>query len=132
MQKFVKQRYFPRSGDKFYIKYNFYNLNHLVCLFRNSHLQVFCQRAVFKNFAKFLGKGLWWNLFFNKVAGFHPATLFKKRLQHEHKFYEFYDIVKNSCSYRTSPVAASVYFLSLIFSTADTLSVKKSRLKKNW
>ena len=34
-------------------------------------------------------------------------------------FCEFYDIFKNSCSYRTSPVAASVYFLSLFFSTPD-------------
>ena len=29
VEKFVGQRYFSRSQDKFYLKYNFYNLNHL-------------------------------------------------------------------------------------------------------
>ena len=35
-----------------------------------------------KNFAKFTGERLCWSLFFNKVADFQPATLFKKKLQH--------------------------------------------------
>ena len=33
-------------------------------------------------FAKFTGKHLCQSLFFNKVAGLRPATLFKKRLWH--------------------------------------------------
>ena len=50
VEKFIEQRYFSRSQDKFYVKYIFYNLNHLICLFRSIH-QVFCQKAVIKSFA---------------------------------------------------------------------------------
>ena len=35
----------------------------------------------FKNFAKFRGKHLCWGVFLNKVAGWKPANLLKKRLQ---------------------------------------------------
>ena len=125
MENFVEQRYLSRFQDKFSVKYNLRNLNHLICLFRSSHLEVFCQKAVFRNFAKFSGKGLWWRLVYNKVAAvLHPATLFKKRLQNK-RFCEFYSIFKNSCSYRTSPVAASVYFLldGFYFSLQPTIHV---------
>ena len=39
------------------------------------------KKCVLKNFAKFAGKQLRWNLFFGKVAGFTPPTLSKNRLQ---------------------------------------------------
>ena len=44
--------------------------------------EVFCQKDVLRNFAKFTGKHLCQSLFFNKVAGCRPqpATLFKKSL----------------------------------------------------
>ena len=42
--------------------------------------EVSCKNCVLRNFAKFTGKHLRQSLFFNKVAGFSPATLFKKRL----------------------------------------------------
>ena len=42
--------------------------------------EVFCTKGVLRNFAKFTGKHLCQSLFFNKVAGFRPATLLKKRL----------------------------------------------------
>ena len=38
----------------------------------------FCKKGVLRNFAKFKGKHLCQSLFFNKVAGLRPATLFKK------------------------------------------------------
>ena len=38
------------------------------------------QKAVIRNFTKFTGKHLFQGIFFNKVAGPRPATLFKKRL----------------------------------------------------
>ena len=41
---------------------------------------VLYKRSVVKNFTKFTGKHLCQSLFFNKVAGLMPATLFKKRL----------------------------------------------------
>ena len=42
VEKFVGQRCFSRYQDKFYVRYNFYNLN---------HQDVFCQKAFIKNFA---------------------------------------------------------------------------------
>ena len=37
---------------------------------------------VLRNFAKFTGKQLCQSLFFNKIAGLSPSSLFKKRLWH--------------------------------------------------
>ena len=48
----------------------------------NSRPEVFCKKGVLRNFAKFVGKHLCQNLFFNKVAGLRPATLLKKRFWH--------------------------------------------------
>ena len=39
-------------------------------------------KGVLKNFAKFTGKHLCQSLFFNKVSGLRPGTLFKKILWH--------------------------------------------------
>ena len=36
---------------------------------RSSRTEVFCKKAVLKNFAKFTGKHLCQSLFFNKIAG---------------------------------------------------------------
>ena len=36
---------------------------------RNSLLDVFCKKGVFKNLAKFTGKHMCWSLIFNKVTG---------------------------------------------------------------
>ena len=44
--------------------------------------EVFYKKGVLKNFAKFTGKSLHQSLFFNKVVGFRPETLLKKRLWH--------------------------------------------------
>ena len=40
---------------------------------------MFCEEVGLRNFAKFTGIHLSQSLFFNKVAGLRPATLFKKR-----------------------------------------------------
>ena len=45
-----------------------------------SHYSV--KKGVLRNFVKIIGKHLSQSLFFNKVAGLGPATLFKKRLWH--------------------------------------------------
>ena len=50
--------------------------------YRSSRLQVFCEKCVLKNFAKFIGKHLCRSLFFNEVAGLNLATLLKKRHWH--------------------------------------------------
>ena len=44
--------------------------------------EVFCKKAILKNFAKFTGKHLCQSLFFHKVACLRPATLVKTRLWH--------------------------------------------------
>ena len=44
--------------------------------------EVFCKKGFHRNFAKLAGKHLCQSLFFNKVAGLRPVTLFKKRLWH--------------------------------------------------
>ena len=46
---------------------------------RSPRQNVFCEKGVLKNFAKFTGKHLCQRLFFNKAAGMRPATLIKKR-----------------------------------------------------
>ena len=43
---------------------------------------MFCKKGVLRNSAKFTGKHLCQSLYFNKVAGFRPVTLLKKRLWH--------------------------------------------------
>ena len=50
--------------------------------YRSSHLEVFNRKGIFKNFIKLTEKHLCQSLFFNKVAGFRPATLLEKRLWH--------------------------------------------------
>ena len=47
------------------------------------------------------------SLFFNKVAGLRPTTLLKRNLAQVFSC-EFCKIFKNTFSYRTPPVAASV------------------------
>ena len=48
---------------------------------RSNRLEVFCKKGVLKNFAKLTGEHLSVSLFVNKVVGWRPATLLKKRLQ---------------------------------------------------
>ena len=49
---------------------------------RSSHQRCFVKKDVLRNFAIFTGKHLCQSLFFNKVTGLRPATLFKKLLWH--------------------------------------------------
>ena len=69
---------------------------------------MFCKKGVFRNFAKFTGKHLCQSLFLSKVAGLRSATLLKKETQARVFSCEFYEISKNTFSYRTPPVAASL------------------------
>ena len=74
---------------------------------RSSHQEVFCKKGVYKNLAKFTGKHLCQNLFFNKSDGVRPATLLKKRTLTQVFSFEFCGILKNTFLYRIPPVAAS-------------------------
>ena len=57
------------------------NQNFLWLLQANKHKkqppEVFCEKAVFRNFAKFTGKRLCQSLFFNKDAGLRPVSFVK-------------------------------------------------------
>ena len=79
------------------------------CNIQKQPSEVFCKKDVLRNFTKFTGKYLCHSLFFNKVAGLRPATLFKKKGPGTGVSCEFFEISKNIFSYRTPSVAASVY-----------------------
>ena len=74
---------------------------------RSIHPDVFCEKGVLKEFAKFTGKHLCQRLFFNKVAGLRPATLLNKTLTQVFSC-ECCEILKNNFFYRTPPVTACV------------------------
>ena len=82
-------------------------------LIRSSRPEVFCKKGVLRNFAKFTGKHLCQSLLFNKVAGLRPqaCNFIKKETLAQVLSCEFHKISKNTFSYRTPPVAASVSFL---------------------
>ena len=80
---------------------------------RSSRLEVLCKKGALKNFAKFTGKDLCRNLFFDKVASLRPATLLKMRLRQRGfpenftKFVRTSFFIEQRYLYRTTPVAAS-------------------------
>ena len=59
--------------------------------------EVFCEKGVLRNFAKFTGKRLCQSLFFNKVAG-GGLQLYLKRDSGTGFFCEFCEISKNTFS----------------------------------
>ena len=70
------------------------------------HSEVFCEKGVFRSFAKFTGKHLCQSLF---LINFQASTCnFTKNKTLTQVFScEFCKISKNTFSYRTPPVAAS-------------------------
>ena len=81
---------------------------------RSSRPEVFCEKAVLGNFAKFTGKHLCQNLFFNKVAG-GACNFIKKETLAQVFSFEFCEIPKNTFSQRTPLVAASDITIALNF-----------------
>ena len=73
-------------------------------------LEVFCEKGVLRNFAKFTGIHLCQSIFLNKVAGLRPkaCNYIKKETLAQVFACEFCEIFKNTFSYRTPPVAASI------------------------
>ena len=70
---------------------------------RSSRPEVFCEKDVFKKFAKFTGKYLCQNLFFITLQ----ASVLKKETLAQVFSCEFCEIFKNIIFYRTTSVAAS-------------------------
>ena len=75
--------------------------------FRSSRPEVFGIKSVLESFPKFIRKCLRQSLFFNKVAGLRPATLFEKRLWHRCFPMNFAKVSRTPFFNRTPPVAAS-------------------------
>ena len=71
-------------------------------LLRSSRPDVFCEKGVLKYFAKFTGKHLCQSLFLIKLQAFILKETLAQLLS-----CEFCEIFKNTCFYRTTPVAAS-------------------------
>ena len=74
---------------------------------RSSRLEVFCKKAVLRNFAKLTEKHLCQSLFFNKVA-VGPVTLLKTETLAQVFSCEFCEISKSTFYYTIPLVAASV------------------------
>ena len=67
--------------------------------------EMFCEKDVLKNFAKFTGKHLRKCFFFDKVADLRPVTLLKKRPWHR-----YFPVNFAKCFSSTPPVAASINY----------------------
>ena len=74
--------------------------------FRSSHLEMFCKKAVPRDFPKFTGKHLCQSPFITKVAD-QGRQLNLKRDPGTGVSCEFCEILKDTFSYRTPLVAAS-------------------------
>ena len=68
---------------------------------RSSRLEVFWQKGILKNFAKFTGKHLYGSLFFDKVTACN-CNFIKKGDSINLFSCEFYEIFKEHLFYRTS------------------------------
>ena len=79
--------------------------SNLITLLRSRRPDVFCEKGVLKNSAKFTGKHLFQSLFFNKVAG-GACNFIKKESLAQVFLCEFCEISKNTFFYRTALVAA--------------------------
>ena len=86
---------------------NTINYLYLSFTFRSSRPEVFFEKGVLRNFAKFTGKNLCQSLFFNKVADAACNFIQTETLAQVFSC-EFCEISKNASFYRTPLVAASV------------------------
>ena len=53
------------------------------CLLRSRRPKVLCKKDVLRNFARFTGNELYQRLFFDKIVGLRPASLFKRKFWHK-------------------------------------------------
>ena len=100
----IKPAIFPdSSSNSLQCKWNFW-----LFPYRSRHLRRSVKKGILRNSAKFTGKHLSQNLFFNKVAGWSPATLLKKGFWHRKFSCEFNNISKNKFSTEHLQTTASV------------------------
>ena len=127
--KTLKRKAFPLPYDRLIFmqktlkRYLFYkickSLRHSR-IRRSSRPDVFCEKVVLRNFAKFTGKHLCQSLSFNKVAG-AACNFIKKETLAQAFSCEFYEMSKNTSFYRTPLVATSELGLSNIMVRYDLM-----------
>ena len=81
---------------------------------RSSHQRCTTKKAVFKNFAMFTRKFLYWSLFFKKVLGLKACNFIKKKLQQVFSC-ECCEIFKNAYFEEHLRTAASVCVQGMFF-----------------
>ena len=91
--------------------------------------EVFCKKGVLRNFIKFTRKHLCQSLFFDKVAGLRHATLIIKETLAQVFSSEFYEISKNTFSYRTPLVAAFAFWNILTLFFHENFHVSKEKFR---
>ena len=96
--------------------------------FRSNHQRCSVRKGVLRNFTKFTSKNLCQSLFFNKVVGLRPATLFKKRLQHRCFPVNLVKFLRTSFLQNTSGSCFFQFFNC--FSTRIKTTYKQNFLKK--
>ena len=85
-------------------------------IFRRNHSELFCQKDIYKNFAKYLcQKTPVPESFLNKIAGLRTTNLLKKEILAQLFSCEFCEILKNTFFYGTSLVAAFYGFNFIVF-----------------
>ena len=77
----TRSRLLPKKRLKFAEFVESQRMEATLNLFKSSHRRYFFQK-VFLKFHKIHRNICVWSLYFNKVTGLRPATLWKKRLQH--------------------------------------------------
>ena len=90
----------------------------------------FLWKRCFENFAKFTGKHLCQGLFFNKVTGLRPATLFKKRQWHRYFPVNFAKFLRTSFLQNTSrrllpPIFLTKWTSLCLCQKGNTLPLRK-------
>ena len=104
------------------LQYPISNIVRKLLMNRSSHQRCSTKKDVLRNFSKFTGKHLRQSLFFNKIAGFRPANLLKKRLWHRY-------FPKNFAKFLRTPFLQNTFarpLLDEIFELASA-TIKKTK-----
>ena len=89
------------------LQYFLFNSRRVKSTYRGSRPEGFCKKGVLRYFAKLTGKHLCQSLFLIKLQA-STCNFIKKEALAQVFSCEFCEISKNTFSYRTPPVAASV------------------------
>ena len=115
----------------FFLLMTLYKATHWnIYQFRSSHRRCSVKKGAFGNFAKFTRKHLCQGLFFNKVTGLRPTTLFKKRQWHRYFPVNFAKFLRTSFLQNTSrrllpPIFLTKWTSLCLCQKGNTLPLRK-------